>query len=408
MANTLKFGNGEWYGKKDTILAYNDENDNYKPLLFDFSRNSSATVINKDGLIETVSSGQPRIDYKDDAKGALLLEPQRSNLIQYSEDFNQWTNQNAPTIVISSELAPNGVLDAYDITDENTGYGYIRSNSISFNGTYTGSIFIRKTLGALSHYAGLEICLAGSYLIINTTDGSINQTSNGYTNIKSEDFGDWWRVSATATNNSTGNILQFWPAISSNGTSISSFAQGTNTFWGAQVEQGSYATSYIPTSGSAVTRIGETCNNGANEQVINSTEGVLYAEISALGEDNVYRIFSVSNGTTQNRLSLGYTNNNQLFFGADGGGNYEFEIESNAIITDNNKIALRYNSDNITLFLNGIKTIEEPNGVSFDDFTKLNFNGGNGSQPFNGKTKELQVFTTVLSDEELIELTTIS
>ena len=43
MANTLKFGNGEWYGKKDTILAYNDENNNYKPLPFDFSRASSAT-----------------------------------------------------------------------------------------------------------------------------------------------------------------------------------------------------------------------------------------------------------------------------------------------------------------------------------------------------------------------------
>ena len=79
--NTLKFGNGEWYGKKDTILAYNDENSNFKPLPFSFDRASSATVVNKDGLIETVGSGEPRIDYKDDSKGALLLEPSRSNLI---------------------------------------------------------------------------------------------------------------------------------------------------------------------------------------------------------------------------------------------------------------------------------------------------------------------------------------
>ncbi len=79
MANTLKFGNGEWYGKKDTILAYNDENSNYKPLPFNFSRASNATVINKDGLIEEVGSGQPRVDYKDDSKGALLLEPSRTN-----------------------------------------------------------------------------------------------------------------------------------------------------------------------------------------------------------------------------------------------------------------------------------------------------------------------------------------
>ena len=63
MANTLKFGNGEWYGKKDTILAYNDENSNYKPLPFDFSRASNATVVNKAGLIETVGSGEPRVDF---------------------------------------------------------------------------------------------------------------------------------------------------------------------------------------------------------------------------------------------------------------------------------------------------------------------------------------------------------
>ena len=88
MANTLKFGNGEWYGKKDTILAYNDENSNYKPLPFDFSRASSATVVNKDGLIETVGSGQPRIDYKDDSEGALLLEPSRTNLLLIQFSFN--------------------------------------------------------------------------------------------------------------------------------------------------------------------------------------------------------------------------------------------------------------------------------------------------------------------------------
>ena len=45
--NTLKFGNGEWYGKKDTILAYNDENSNFKPLPFSFDRDTSATRLIK-------------------------------------------------------------------------------------------------------------------------------------------------------------------------------------------------------------------------------------------------------------------------------------------------------------------------------------------------------------------------
>ena len=114
MANTLKFGNGEWYGKKDTILAYNDENSNYKPLPFNFSRASKATVVNKDGLIETVGSGEPRIDYKDDSKGALLLEPQRTNLFTYSEDFSNgsWQKVASSTITTNTVISPDSTLNA--------------------------------------------------------------------------------------------------------------------------------------------------------------------------------------------------------------------------------------------------------------------------------------------------------
>ena len=135
MSNTLKFGNGEWYGKKDTILAYNDENSNFKPLPFSFDRASSATVINKDGLIETVGSGEPRIDYKDDSKGALLLEPSRSNLITYSEDFdNAWINQlwSKQNINLTSnyELSPSGLLNAdFRVITTNTGVDLYQKDS---------------------------------------------------------------------------------------------------------------------------------------------------------------------------------------------------------------------------------------------------------------------------------------
>jgi len=111
MANTLKFGNGEWYGKKDTILAYNDENSNYKPLPFNFSRASKATVVNKDGLIEEVGSGQPRIDYKDNSKGALLLEPQRSNLAIQSSIENM-TGSSSNTGVVEFGNLNNGLESA--------------------------------------------------------------------------------------------------------------------------------------------------------------------------------------------------------------------------------------------------------------------------------------------------------
>ena len=97
MANTLKFGDGKWGAKKDSILAYNDENANFKPLPFTTSRASTATRINKAGLIEKVENGIPRVDYLGNTKGALKLEPQSTNKIQYSESFGRgyWTKSGA-------------------------------------------------------------------------------------------------------------------------------------------------------------------------------------------------------------------------------------------------------------------------------------------------------------------------
>ena len=125
MANTLKFGNGNWATKKGSTLAYNDLNSNYKPLPFNFSRDSKATVVNKDGLIETVGSGQPRIDFLGNTKGALKLEPSRTNLITYSSDFPRtyWTKSGASIqgnpSTLGSELVTNG-----SFTGGSTGWAY--------------------------------------------------------------------------------------------------------------------------------------------------------------------------------------------------------------------------------------------------------------------------------------------
>ena len=80
----LKFGNGTWATKKGSTLAYNDENDRYKPLPFTTTRNSIATRVNKEGLIEVVGNDVPRIDYTDSADGVLLLENSATCLLYTS------------------------------------------------------------------------------------------------------------------------------------------------------------------------------------------------------------------------------------------------------------------------------------------------------------------------------------
>ncbi len=147
MANTLKFGNGLWATKEDSVLAYNDENGNYKPLPFQFERDTNATVVNKKGLIETVGNNIPRIDFQGNNKGALLLEPERTNLITYSEDFSDayWTKSDAS--VTSGFVSPDGSNNAYKLVENSSSaIHYIKTPNITVSNSteHTMSFFAKK------------------------------------------------------------------------------------------------------------------------------------------------------------------------------------------------------------------------------------------------------------------------
>jgi hypothetical protein len=418
MANTLKFGNGEWYGKKDTILAYNDENNNYKPLPFDFSRGSTptgskATTINKDGLIETVGNNVPRIDYKDNTKGALLLEPSRSNLITYSEDFSQgyWTKSGSS--VVSGFVSPNGTLNANKLV-ENTSSGnhQVYRLSANSNNTYSISIFAKKgerdkfriNMGNDTHYADFNL---SNGTIINqigaTTTSKIDLISNG-----------WYRCSISYTELTGAPTYNLYRLLDNNGNASYQGDGSSGIYiYGAQIEQGSYATSYIPTSGGVVTRLADSCDNGGNEQVFNDSEGVLYAEVKGFEEvptSSGYITISSPSVSFTNAAVLQFRNNGDLrfYFGGSATENIQF-IASDINLSDNNKIAVQYDSNgsNYKLFVNGvsISRFSLATNQSVTGLSELNLNYSNLG--FIGEVKDVITYNTALTDQELIALTTI-
>jgi len=182
----------------------------------------------------------------------------------------------------------------------------------------------------------------------------------------------------------------------------------TYDIWGAQLEQQSYATSYIPTEGSTVTRNQDVCNNGGSLASINSTEGTLYFEGSGLVNGGVNRYISISDNTTSNRLQLIFastTNRLQI-----GGSNLTAINYNSFVQTDNNKIAFSYSALGVRVFVNGVLVGSHTDNASFptNTLTTLDFALWNQtSLPFYSKTKALAVWKEALSDAELTELTTI-
>ncbi|MDA9908054.1 LamG domain-containing protein [Flavobacteriaceae bacterium] len=403
MSNTLKFGNGEWYGKKDTILAYNDENSNFKPLPFSFDRASSATVINKDGLIETVGSGEPRIDYKDDSKGALLLEPSRTNIYSFSNQFDVFWSKFNLSAIPNSVTSLDGNLNGYLLQENTSNASHdIRQNATVVSGQqYTYSVFVKKSDVGQDRNLSFYIGGTNGSISFNTTNGTFFSVGS-VDSYSSEDYGNgWWRLQFTDTSVSTSfNVI----AILNNGSTI---YQGDGTsglyIYGAQLEQGSYATSYIPTQGGAVTRVADVCNNSANEQVINDSEGTMYVEFQGLSSSVGNKVISLNDGTNNNAFWL------YIISSSDGIRIYDGTTIGTFFVInafENNKFALVYNATNTRLFINGSLAITIP-FKSMNNLNKISFSDGNEGQKFEGNIKNLKYYNTALSDAELSNLTTI-
>jgi hypothetical protein len=357
---------------------------------FDFSRASSATIVNSEGLIETVATNIPRLNYPlidgvVNGCPSLLLEPQRTNLLTYSEDFTEWTlsnSGNGQTPILTSNYTTNLGLNASRIIFNRTSASEINISSIRGNdytqSTNTFSIYIKSNTSNVN----IDFRLGSSIVTYEVTN-------------------EWKRVEFSGSD----FYRSYFGLLGS-----SSDLYADLSIVAAQAEQGSYATSYIPTSGSAVTRVAETCNGAGDVNTFNDSEGVLYAEISALANDGTERRLSLQdNGTydavritftpTANSLTAVVYNNSANQFNA-------VHILDDA--TTFNKIAIKYKQNDFALWVNGIEVATDTNGSVFSEgsLDKLSYEL-NGIAKVYAKTKDLRVYNTALTDQQLQQLTKI-
>jgi hypothetical protein len=181
-------------------------------------------------------------------------------------------------------------------------------------------------------------------------------------------------------------------------------------YWGHQLEQGSYATSYIPTSGSAVTRLGDVCTNGGNDQVINSTEGVFYFEGSALDDDGTDRKITLSDNSLNNRITFGFSRfTGNINAEVHSGGNLQTSGFGATGVdqTNNNKFALSWGGGVSKFYVNGTLASSYTNVTSPIGMNVLNFSLSSGFEKMYLNCKDIRVYDTALTDQELIALTQV-
>ena len=391
MANTLNLGDGNWATKKDSLLGYNSENNNFKPLPFDFTRSSLATRINKNGLIETVGGEIPRIDFSNNTKGALLLEPTRSNLILTSASGTYGNSPASETNTISPDGTNNAVIPTPDATADRYEHS-IGSNTYATDTKLVYSWYRKRISTPIdtSFLGDLQF----KVLVNATPVGSTTQIQSDVNG-----FDRFQAVLKIIDGSSYTTIRAYFGHIIGIGNS-------SVAYFGHQLEVGSYATSYIPTSGSSVQRAAETANGSGNSEVFNDSEGVLFADISALTNIGNDRRIAISDGSTSNRIFFYYApNSDQVSAIIVDGGATQVNILILGIQDKNNKLAIKYKVNDVSLWVNGFEVGTDTNATMPSNLSELAFDDGGGSNDFHGKTKEIAYYDEILTDAELETLT---
>jgi len=376
MKASLILGNDNWAVKDSSLLGYTiTDEDNFEPEAFDVTRASTKTRVNREGLIESVANNVASIDFLDDTEGVLLTEPQSTNLITYSEDFsNGWTKQSGivPTYNTTETLSPDGTYNATKLIGISTS-GIFKA-SLSVSGIVSRSVYLKSVSGTTT-------------AIFKDPNNSSAGTAN--LNITNE-----WKRFELIGDNGTSSQGLFIDDITSDGLYI----------WGAQVEALPYATSYIPTNGSTVTRVQDIVNNAGDVNTFNSEEGTMFLDIDFLNFIGTKDI-TISDGTVANRLLIYITGSSLLKFIITTPIN-SVQITYNLPSTKV-KVACSYKENELLLYVDGVKEAESLSVImpSANTFNSIELKRPLGTNYFNGKIKQLKVFKTALTDAELIALT---
>ena len=309
-----------------------------------FTRSTTATRTNSSGVIESVAINGARFDYDPVTRApkGLLIEESRTNLLTYSEQFDNaaWTKTNS-TITANTIVSPDGTVD---------GDKYIPNNATAFSASVVRTGNITKAASATTYTATVYAKVAeynrillqvrdgatsanNAVVIFSLVDGIIVSAASASGTFTAASAAaatfvgnGWFRCNLTFTSGTETNLnLQV-----SARDSIATTGDGTSGIflWGAQLEAGAFATSYIPTVASQVTRAADAASmTGTNfSSWYNDAEGTLYADFlpNAVAPSTVAQVILMASDASA-------ANTGEIYKRANADVSTRFSVNSNSV-----------------------------------------------------------------------------
>ena len=369
----------------------------------------STSVTGKAGVLVDL----PRINYDANGEnGSLLLEPSRANFVSQSEYIDSWSKTNV-SVITNQTTSPEGLQNAQKIRATGTGQHYIQSATYSFVSStdYTYSVFAKKSNTSLiqiiapSGVFGSNAFASYNFDTLEVTEGSAATASM-------EDYGSgWYRLILKCTSTSAGSASSFYVVFTNDKlVRIPSFtANNEEAFvFGAQLEAGSYVSSYIPNHGESggVTRAADSCSVTGASDVIGQTEGTIFAEFDS-SQFLTGSYIGISDGNATHRQIFGWEaqsgdSGTLRLYGFWNGFAYSSFSKGQKI-----KVALAYKNNDFALYVNGTQAGTKTSGTISGTLSQFGFNSGGGSQKYQGNAYQLALFKERLTNAELATLTTL-
>jgi hypothetical protein len=373
-----------------------------------FTRTTTATFVGSNGLIQSAAINAPRFDFNPAtlAPLGLLMEEQRVNLSLYSEQFDNaaWVKLRA-SITANATTSPDGTASADKLIDDGVsiGVGFINQTITYTNVTHTFSFYAKagEVTSVTCYIVDTVGVVAASNATINLTNGLVTSGSATVT-----DAGNgWYRIAVSGLPSAgLGGARILLPADTAT----------TNGFfiWGAQVEAGAFATSYIPTVAATVTRAADVAaiTGAAFSPWFNASEGTIVSETaiySTAARNSA--AYDINDTTGNNRIiyrTITTTSTDQNVI-RSGGALIASLVSGVAVTTSPRKAAVAYRASDFALVVNGSTPTAQLSGAVPVSVTQMQLGLAVGpSEWINGHLRRITYYPTRLTDAQLQALTT--